>query len=328
MTSEIIRFRLRCSDGLKTLTIPASASLIDLLELIAEVSKIPIANQDLRIGYPPRHFSFSQDDYTNLATQHGLRNGEQLILNHIDNNASNTTTVEASNTINHITPPKPKNKSVDGHSVQLNSGDGWLTLRVVPDDNSCLFSAISLAILGSIDENYMMRGIVAETIKSDPITYNETFLGHPQNQYIETIADPHSWGGAIELSILSHAFKISIISLDIATGRIDKYNTEYENRIFVVYSGIHYDALSLSPSQNASAEFHTTVFPSFEAPPDFPDPLLEACKQLAGELRERRYYTDTSTFTLKCGDCGAALEGEKQATEHAANFGHTAFTEY
>lgn len=65
-----------------------------------------------------------------MATQHGLRNGEQLILNHIDNNASNTTTVEASNTINHITPPKPKNKSVDGHSVQLNSGDGWLTLRV------------------------------------------------------------------------------------------------------------------------------------------------------------------------------------------------------
>ncbi|TIA88941.1 hypothetical protein E3P99_02318 [Wallemia hederae] len=329
-----MRIRLRCADGLKTLEIADDASVDQLLAAIATLSGVDAQNQDLRIGYPPTLISFLPADLPKPATAFGIRSGEQLILNSKDGNGvgdviSNTT--PATKEIPPKTIPqnnKTNNKNPDGHAVQLSTGDGYLVLRVVPDDNSCLFSAVSLALLGSIDENYMMRGIVANTIQDNPDTYNESFLGHNPAEYVEAITRPENWGGAIELSILSHAFKTSIVSVDIATLRNDVYNAEYENRIFVVYSGIHYDTLSLSPSPDASAEFHTTVFPSFEAPPDLPDPLLEACKQLAGELKQKRYYTDTATFTLRCGECGQALEGEKMATMHAKTTGHSSFSEY
>ena len=55
-------------------------------------------------------------------------------------------------------------------------------------------------------------------------------------QYIEMIQSPNSWGGAIELSVLSHAFKTSIVSIDVATGRVDHYNENYDQRIFLMYS--------------------------------------------------------------------------------------------
>lgn len=31
---------------------------------------------------------------------------------------------------------------------------------------------------------------------------------------------------------------------------------------------------------------------------------------------------------LKCGECGTALKGEKEARQHAESSGHTSFTEY
>ncbi|TIB29692.1 hypothetical protein E3P81_02845 [Wallemia ichthyophaga] len=344
MDSEI-KLRLRFADGMRIFSIPSKSSLIELLGVIEGISGVAIGRQDLRIGYPPRLLQFDSNDFTKNALDFGLSSGEQIILNDKGGDSAGSDVrahIETGNSISK-TPVTPPTRSPDGHSVELNTGDGYLILRVVPDDNSCLFSAISLALLGSIDENYMMRGIVANTIQSDPETYNESFLGHNPAEYVEAITRPENWGGAIELSILSHAFKTCIISVDIATLRNDVYNEEYENRIFVMYSGIHYDALSIAPSPDASVEFHTTVLPSFTAPPDLPDPLLEACKQLASELRQKRYYTDTvsalcfyyphsphiqSSFTLKCGDCGQALEGEKMATAHAKSTGHSSFSEY
>lgn len=87
--------------------------------------------------------------------------------------------------------------------------------------------------------------------------------------------------------------------------------------------------------------------------------MLDAAQRLVAQLRAQHAYTDTATFTcvphpvtvrtadggvsplvllahpsaavthrLKCGDCGRALKGEKEAREHAASSGHTSFTEY
>lgn len=118
----------------------------------------------VRIGYPPQVLAFQPDDYTRAASEFGIRNGEQLILNAKESSGQpeapaglSARQAPPAPTSTHV--PKAKdNRNVDGHAVQLSSGDGYLVLRVVPDDNSCLFSAISLALLGSIDENYMMRG--------------------------------------------------------------------------------------------------------------------------------------------------------------------------
>lgn len=105
----------------------------------------------------------------------------------------------------------------------------------------------------------------------------------PRDEYIATILKPETWGGAIELAILSAHYKTEISSIDVETGRIDRFEppsgTESGNRWVVmqssskvliechflrcilVYSGIHYDAATLSPTKDAPPDFHQTVFP-------------------------------------------------------------------
>lgn len=68
----------------------------------------------------------------------------------------------------------------------------------------------------------------------------------------------------------------------------------------------HYDALCLLPTPDAPAEFGTTVFSSHDSR------ILSAAKQLCSDLKQRHYYTDTATFTLKCNTCKTNLEGEKR----------------
>jgi ubiquitin thioesterase OTU1 len=138
----------------------------------------------------------------------------------------------------------------------------------------------------------------------------------PVEEYISAIQKPSTWGGAIELSIFSSHFSTEISSFDVQSGRIDRFGEgQYDNRCILIYSGIHYDALSLSPSKGAPASFHTTVFPVHD------DSVLDAARKLVDGLKGRHYYTDTATFDLRCGVCGVGLKGEKGAREHAMSTG-------
>lgn len=62
-----------------------------------------------------------------------------------------------------------------------------------------------------------------------------------------------------------------------------------------MYSGIHYDAVSLAPTRDAPVDFHTTVFPI-----DGSAHVSQAAAKLASQLRASRKFTNTSTFDLKC----------------------------
>jgi len=61
--------------------------------------------------------------------------------------------------------------------VKLPGDNGFLELRVVPDDNSCLFSAIGVVFLGGIDSAQELRRVVVDAIRKDPDTYSEVMLG-------------------------------------------------------------------------------------------------------------------------------------------------------
>lgn len=77
---------------------------------------------------------------------------------------------------------------------------------------------------------------------------------------------PSSWGGAIELGILASHYRTEIASIDVETGRIDHFSPPEKDstgmRCVVLYSGIHYDAVSVSPMLDAPGEWHQTVFPA------------------------------------------------------------------
>jgi ubiquitin thioesterase OTU1 len=130
-----------------------------------------------------------------------------------------------------------------------------------------------------------------------------SFRRQPRDKYITTILRPAAWGGAIELSILAKHYSTEISSIDVETGRVDRFEPSPEknsgNRCILIYSGIHYDAATLAPMADAPPDFHQTVFPVSGAGVD-DDPILRAGKELAGNLRAKKAYTNTATFDLKC----------------------------
>ena len=119
----------------------------------------------------------------------------------------------------------------------------------------------------------------------------------PRDEYIRTILSPNSWGGAIELTILAAHYRTEIASIDVETGRIDRFGDEGEGRALLIYSGIHYDAAVLAPEPSAPQDFCVSVVPSGGTEGEH---VLEAVRVLATKLRAKRAYTNTATFDLKC----------------------------
>nr|ODN89778.1 ubiquitin thioesterase OTU1 [Cryptococcus depauperatus CBS 7855] len=310
------------SGGTTTLDFdPSTTTLDDLKALIFSSTGIVPNEQEIKHGYPPKPLSTVSGVLGSL-----IGKGEQLIVSSIPASVVSLAPAPASLTRQQN---QPVSVSVPD-SIPLPGQDAsYLQLRIVPDDNSCLFNAIGVVFEGSIEAAPKLRGIVAEAIKRDPDTYSDVMLGAPRNEYIEKIQKPDTWGGAIELSIFAKqhvipdTYKTEIASFDVATCRCDRFGQdEYDSMCLLVYSGIHYDAITLSPEKSAPPSFHTTIFSASSLE------ILETADKLVAQLQARHYYTDTSNFDLKCGVCGKGLKGEKGAKEHAMQTGHVEFGEY
>lgn len=92
-----------------------------------------------------------------------------------------------------------------------------------------------------------MRQIIATDVAKDLQTYNLAYLGRTNEEYCEWIQKSESWGGAIEVSILSEFYGIEIAVVDIINGIINHFGEDkkYGCRSFLLYDGIHYDPLYL-----------------------------------------------------------------------------------
>lgn len=200
-------------------------------------------------------------------------------------------------------------------------------MRVMPDDNSCLFRALSYAVLGDFDSSHELRSIVASAIQAQPDVYTEAILEKSPDAYCAWISRPDSWGGAIELGILSQHFALEICSVSVQDLRTDRFNEGQPTRCILVYSGIHYDVIVLNPSRppydraNASPEGDQKIFETVDDAP------LAGALELCRVLQKRHYYTDTAGFTVRCGDCGWQGKGQVDAVAHAKQTGHYNFGE-
>ncbi|KAF3934330.1 hypothetical protein ABW19_dt0209531 [Dactylella cylindrospora] len=221
----------------------------------------------------------------------------------------------------------PKNTGIKGNEpvVRVKSNPGWsLTMRVMEDDNSCMFRAVNYAFARGIDMMQDLRTIVATVIQSDADLpaelqkFNDGILGMPRNKYCDRITHPNAWGGYIELTILADYFNMEIWSIDVETGRVDKYNEGQPRCGILVYSGIHYDCIVTSEN-TSDPDRDVTVFDSYNMD------ILDSAKNLCRILKERNYATNTGTFTLECKECATILIGEKHATKHNKDTGHTKF---
>ncbi|TFY50919.1 hypothetical protein EVG20_g11257 [Dentipellis fragilis] len=348
--------RLRHPKGVSTLQVDFDSTVLDLQQQIFSVSEIPPSAQDLKTGYPPKPLTGVIPDLP--VSSLGLVAGDQLIVTQKAGAGSAPPPVHASTRpplphdpgANIINPPASIPASHGAFSdafgaspsagVNAGAGDGpdyvptdggYLVHRIVPDDNSCLFSSVALVFEQDMSKAPKIRQLVADAIRNDAETWSEVILGRPRNDYISTILSPNSWGGAIELSIVAAHYRTEIASIDVETGRVDYFSppagqATTGNRVLLIYSGIHYDAAVIAPEVGAPAEWCMSIVPVVGEGDS--DPMIAALKKLAEKLRAKKAYTNTATFDLKCEICGKGLKGEKEARSHASETGHTSFGEF
>ncbi|KAG6876970.1 hypothetical protein C0993_011470 [Termitomyces sp. T159_Od127] len=347
----MVAIRLRHPSGVSTVQVALDRgdfTVQDLQQEIYAVTQILPSRQSLKAGYPPQSLTLIPEL---PAESLGLKAGEQIIVAELpdvasagsfspitsrstDNSYQPFGSSPSGSSISESPPPllltrrSPPSGSSDPNYVQMDGG--FLMHRVVPDDNSCLFSAVALLLEQSIDKASEMRKIVAEGIQKNPSTYDEAILGMPPEKYNATILKPTTWGGAIELTVLAKHYNTEIASVDIETGRVDHFSPPSDSaggmRCILLYSGIHYDAVTLAQTLEAEEGWHQTLFTTGTL--DDQDPVMIAVEKLAGILRAKKAYTNTSTFDLKCETCGKGLKGEKDARVHAEQTGHVRFGEY
>lgn len=166
-----------------------------------------------------------------------------------------------------------------------------------------------------------MRQIIAEQVASDKTTYNEAVLGRPILEYCEWILRLDSWGGAIEVAILSNFYGVEFDVVDITNAIIIRFGEDrnYGQRAFLLFDGIHYDPLFMESLSGGGAP--KTIFP-IEA-----ENVYQQAEQLAKEAKSSRQFTDVNKFTLKCMICDSMLTGQVEAQQHAKTTGHANFGE-
>lgn len=200
---------------------------------------------------------------------------------------------------------------------------GILLKQVVDADNSCLFTSVGFLMSGKVDTTCggYMRQIIAQAVHNDKETYNAGILGRDNDEYCAWIMQESNWGGAIEVSILSQHYGIEFDVVDITNAMINRFgeDKQYPMRGFLLYDGIHYDPLYL---ESFNGDNPRTLFSVDEEP--F---IFVMAQRLAEEAKSSRQYTDVNKFTLRCMQCDTQLKGQKEATEHAKQTGHTNFGE-
>ncbi|KAF3005113.1 ubiquitin-specific protease otu1 [Curvularia kusanoi] len=324
-----IRIRLRAPNGQHTLALDDNAAVSDLLSAITTSTDLPL--YDLKWGFPPQPLDPSLYGLSTPLKDTDLKlNGAQiLVIAQATGDPSETqpqtqkqgaSTPSAPLSLTRKDQPALK----DTPEVFVPDRGGTLVLRVMPDDNSCMFRALGSAVLtDTLDSMTELRSLVAQAIQRSPEYYNEAILQRTPDDYCTWIQHADSWGGGIELSILSQEFDIEIASINVQDLRVDRFNEGKERRAILVYSGIHYDTIAFVP-QGADTFTSENDVKLFDARDEV---VLEAARQLCAQLKKQKYYTDTQKFDIKCNTCGWKGAGERGAVLHAEETGHVDFGE-
>lgn len=310
-TVFVMRFRIKGATGSGTISAEESWTISHLKDVI--VSDIPAFQGKtvftLRSGYPPKPLDCHPD--ATLA-EAKLRSNEQLLVEFTD----------------HVTAAPAKAQTAQDDSianVHISELGQYLVLRNVPDDNACLFNAITYSLQGTFKwPGLNLRDVVASTVEANPQTYDEVVLGRTPAQYCEWILKDDAWGGAIELGILAKYLNVRINCFDVELGRRMVFQDEDHipsRFLCLVYSGIHYDSFVTNPvlTQNKAGDQGCWT--------ENEETLLQASSTLVSHLQKCNYTTNTTTFRVRCLECYEILVGEMGASNHANSKGHFRFGE-
>ena len=173
--------RVRTKKGVLRITnLTENSNIGDLKSAIVVQGDVDCSNVKILKGYPPKALDSSNDSST-LAS-HSINNGELLTVEEAkegDIPASKVNTQVSGSISKSITPRS-----------SIEDPKGVLTRKVVPANNSCLFTSVYYVMQNGdydLDCQESMRQFIAQTVKSDPTTFNEGILGKSNNEYCKWI---------------------------------------------------------------------------------------------------------------------------------------------
>lgn len=301
-----IKIKIMSKKGCETITLTPLCQMHQFKKKLADMADIPVDSVVISKGYfkPREIVDFSRADAK--ISDCNIISGDIFYVNEKPPGEIRREDIPQSGIVN---------------TESLGENLGMLLKKVVPGDNSCLFTSIGFVLNGKVDlacADYM-RSIVASTVEQESDEYSEAILGRPNAEYCKWIKQPDSWGGAIELSILSKYYGMEIAVVDSINAIINRFGEDhhYPLRVFLMFDGIHFDPLYLE----REGQDNQTIFQSDD------NRILQQAAELAKEANSSRQYTDVQKFTLKCIVCNVMLSGQLGATQHAKETGHTDFGE-
>ncbi|KAI1100064.1 OTU-domain-containing protein [Jackrogersella minutella] len=335
-----MKIRYKAPSGGGMLELDDDAVVTQLLDALK--SSTGLADFAVKYGWPPKALSTDQGD---VSVQSLGLHRENLTIAPVENSSTASapstaepTTAAAQDTAAATSNPKPSKGEGLGIkdqqiSVPMPETGSTLVLRVMPDDNSCLFTAVGGALLGlrpELDEATRapssLRRVVTSHILANPTKYTAGILGRSPASYCANMQRPDVWGGDIELSVISEIFGLEIAVVDVKTGtlyRIGEGN-KYPLRCVLVYSSVHYDRVAeIFVEGQAAMEFDVTRWPV-----DSSDHVIAHAQQMCQVLKDKHhYYTDTSDFVVQCNQCDWIGQGQNAVVEHSKSTGHTSISE-
>lgn len=134
--SDVV-LRLKCRLGTFPMTIPLNCSISSLKEQVSVLSEIPVANIKLFFGFPPK----SIHKLEGTIEDAGLKSGDTITAE-VDSSSASVQQLKVetkTNTLKHVTDQEV------GDEVPL------ILRKVVPADNSCLFTSMGFVLGGNIN---------------------------------------------------------------------------------------------------------------------------------------------------------------------------------
>ena len=207
-----------------------------------------------------------------------------------------------------------KSKENDS-SVLINPSKYSIKRKIIPADNSCLFNSINYALNQNLTEPFIMRSLIAAEIQSNLDFYNSAILdGKEPLDYCEWIMRDNTWGGGIEISILSKCFQITIGVVDVINCTIEFLGENYSNIIYLLYNGVHYDLFVREVDGKEIGVFLSND-----------KKVKEEVMEIAKELNASSKFVDTSKYSIRCTVCYCNFRGSDDAVKHSKATGHVNF---
>lgn len=238
-------------------------TVADLKHRVATITHIKDSQLHILLGFPPRPLDLAPSSEQRTLEECGISSGETLIVEEKTEDplqasleddealARRLQAEEEEEQLREVVAAATAAEGTVNVDVPLagSSGNfnGILLKKVVPADNSCLFTSVRFVLNGKVDNDgsEMMRHIIAQEVAANPQEYNDAVLGKSNSEYCSWIQKSDSWGGAIEVAILSNYYGIEIDVVDIQNAIINRFGEDknYGLRVFLLFDGIHYDPL-------------------------------------------------------------------------------------